>query len=895
MAESTSAMAASTSAAANPNNIQCYDVFINHRGTDVKETFAKDLYKRLDSEGLSVFLDRPELEAEETFSSQIENAITTASVQVAIFSPGYAESEGCLNKLLSMLDTLQRGAKVIPVFYEVEPSDLRKAQSNGGIYGKAFCERNPPGDAGTIKKWKDALCRSADISGLELKTSHYGESELLDKVVECTLKNVQLKRLDVADYPTGLDDKVKDFVSKIFCQQQHNAKGKVVGIVGLGGVGKTTLVKEFFNGKRSQYRRNCFLHDIRTSSLISLQKKLLQSLIGSDLKIDNIDAGKTELRKHLSTDKALVVLDDVDDISQVNALLPVRTVFHSDSLILITSRYRDVLTSSVVEDSLIYPLTGLNTKHSKELFCRHSFNQDHPCQGFETLVDEFLKVCDGLPLSLVVIGALLRGKDNRYWRKQLDKLHIVPNTIKQKLKISYDALEEEEREMFLDIACFFVRYNRDTVMRIWDGTGWKCWLGFHKLQNRHLVRVDSENGIQMHDHLQDMGRDIAKDMEGRLPRRLWRWTDDVIDDLLQRTSNEQSIMVRGIRMDLSDYKKLNDAFDDIALMRLQLLDTEKGILEHIINWVKSPNLKWLRWNECPYPALPSWSLKKIKNLRVLHVSGSTLKTLWEEESQAPSELRELEIYGPLRNIPESIRRLEHLERIVVGRFSNIGRVNLIELPEEFCELKSLKALVLKECSRLKSLPHSFGKLTTLEHIDLSLCRNLETLPDSFGSLRNLEHIDLSNCYDLRSLPDSFRCLGNLQRIFLQGCHQLKRLPDYFGNLKKLQHINLSDCHGLTELPESFGDLSKLEYIDFSRCHNLKSLPHSFGNLTNLQRINLSNCHDLETLPDCFDNLKNLQDIDLSKCHNLERLPNSLRTPDKSNILCLEGCPYLITM
>lgn len=260
MAESTSLMAESTSAASTPNNIQCYDVFINHRGTDVKETFAKDLYERLDSEGLRVFLDRPELEAGDTIISQIENAISTSSVQVAIFSPGYAESKWCLNELLSMLDTSERGAKVIPVFYEVEPSDLRKARGNVGIYGKAFCdfESNPRYDAGKIEEWRGALCKAADISGYELKTCKGGESELLDKVVECTLKKVQLKRLDVADYPTGLDDKVKDFVSKIFSQQQHSVKGKVVGIVGLGGVGKTTLVKEFFNGKRSQYRRNCF-------------------------------------------------------------------------------------------------------------------------------------------------------------------------------------------------------------------------------------------------------------------------------------------------------------------------------------------------------------------------------------------------------------------------------------------------------------------------------------------------------------------------------------------------------------------------------------------------------------------------------------------------------------
>jgi Leucine-rich repeat (LRR) protein len=391
----------------------------------------------------------------------------------------------------------------------------------------------------------------------------------------------------------------------------------------------------------------------------------------------------------------------------------------------------------------------------------------------------------------------------------------------------------------------------------------------------------------MHNHLRDMGRDIAEEL-GRCAgetRRLWHWTEQVIDDL---SLPDHGIIVRGIKMDLSEYNDHKDVLGGIVMKRLQLLDTEEGILEDIMKWVKLPNLIWLRWKNCPHYVLPSSIL--MKNLRVLQVSGRVLKTLWEEESQPPLQLRELEIYAPLRNIPKSIGRLDHLERIVVGRFLS-GRVNLIELPEEFCKLKSLKALVLKECSRLKSLPHYFGNLTTLEHIDLSFCRNLERLPESFGSLMNLQHTDLSNCHDLKSLPDSFGSLGNLQRIDLRGCHKLKSLPFYFGHLKKLQHINLSDCHGLRRLPDSFGDLSNLQYIDLSRCHNLERLPESFGDLTNLQHINLSNCHDLETLPDFFDKLRNLQHIDLSRCHNLERLPNSLLNLNESKVL-LEGCSYL---
>jgi hypothetical protein len=176
-----------------------------------------------------------------------------------------------------------------------------------------------------------------------------------------------------------------------------------------------------------------------------LQKKLLKSLTGSDNPINSVDEGIGMLRKHLSSTNALVIIDDVDHVDQVYALLPHQTVLHSDSLILITSRNKDVLISSGVEESSIYNLTGLTTQHSLELFCLHSFNQPHPLPEFESLVNKFLEACGGLPLSLKVFGALLNGKDTSYWEDQLNKLgRILPNEIKQRLQISYDALDRRK-------------------------------------------------------------------------------------------------------------------------------------------------------------------------------------------------------------------------------------------------------------------------------------------------------------------------------------------------------------------------------------------------------------------------------------------------------------------
>jgi hypothetical protein len=99
------------------------------------------------------------------------------------------------------------------------------------------------------------------------------------------------------------------------------------------------------------------------------------------------------------------------------------------------------------------------------------------------------------------------------------------------LKISYDGLDEEEKQMFLDIACFFRGEDKDTVIRIWYRSGWEGSLGLWKLLNRCLVEVDSENCLRMHDHLRDLGRDLVEKEPPECGLRLWRPTDNLFHQL----------------------------------------------------------------------------------------------------------------------------------------------------------------------------------------------------------------------------------------------------------------------------------------------------------------------------------------------------------------------------
>eukprot|EP00253_Pinus_taeda_P011449 PITA_11449 len=482
-----------------------YHVFISHRGPDVKKTFASHLYRRFLLHGYRVFLDQQELQEGDSITSQIESAIRTASVHVAIFSPGYAESNWCLNELLGMLDS---GSTIIPVFYHVKPAQLRWTLGDG-VYAEALKrlatkktydslsrEQKPRYDPATIERWRNALYRASEISGFELEACNGDEGKLVDKVVERVLKLVKKQRFNVAEYPMDLDKKVKELESIVVSQGQQSGKPRVVGIVGFGGIGKTTLAEEFFNKRSSNYRKSYFFSDIRENAarsyLRSLQKKILLGLTQLDLRIESVGEGIEVLKEQLSSFHALIILDDVDNVNQLEVLLPIQNVLHSDSLILITSRDRDVLRRSGIEHSSIYNLTGLNTQHSTDLFCLHAFRQPHGLQGFEYLVEKFVEACDGLPLSLKMFGALLYGKnDKSYWQYQLDKLQ-VPTEIQQRLKISYDSLNREEQQIFLDIACFFIGEDRDMAIRIWDGSGWNGLWGFQSIQNKCLVELTSE-------------------------------------------------------------------------------------------------------------------------------------------------------------------------------------------------------------------------------------------------------------------------------------------------------------------------------------------------------------------------------------------------------------------
>lgn len=547
----------------------------------------------------------------------------------------------------------------------------------------------------------------------------------------------------MAEYgTTTLEEKLKDFEDSVLFKHTEKRQATVVGIVGMGGVGKTTLAKEFFKRRRSDYAGSSFLSDVRENAargnVTSLQSKLLSDLQGNrDIKIGSLYEGEAILVKNLESCHALIVLDDVDHVDQLDAFMPIRHVLDPKSLILVTTRNNDVLRSFGIPSSLIYTLTGLNLRASHEIFCSYAFSQSCPPQGFESLVQKFLDTCEGLPLLLKAFGGLLCGENDQCrWNDVLERLTILPHKIPMLLGICYDSLVEEEQEIFLDIACFSLGKDRDTWIGIWDESGWKGLVGFQNLMNKGLVEVDAENKIVMHDHLRDLRRNLVRD---KVPRRFWRAT---IEDLPERLSSGIT-QVRGIRMDPVD--TIVGSLEPFGMIsNLHFLEAEGSVVESILTKVRSPKLMWLHWINCPHSSLPPWL--PMHDLRVLEVAGKELKILWKCESQAPMHLRELIVDAPLWKFPKSLEQLpKSLEQLKHLKMIEAKEAYLATLPEEFCYLPFLKYIKLKD---YQILPDSDGNFSNIQLTD---GRNQESISDSMDNLKNLNLTDLERCTSLEML------------------------------------------------------------------------------------------------------------------------------------------------
>ncbi|CAN1751483.1 Disease resistance protein L6 [Linum perenne] len=508
-----------------------YEVFLSFRGPDVRTTFVDVLYKFLDHSKIRTFLDDEELRKGEIIAPSLEKAIKESKVYIPILSQDYASSKWCLQELALMVKWCKQGDDriILPIFYMMEPKDVRHQE---GSYKKAFQLHSKKYDAETIKEWKEALKEVGEMKGWSVKESDR-QGVIVDEVYSKVWSHLMRSYKLVTEKLVGIDSHVQQVTTLLSLE---SGGVKIVGIHAMGGMGKTTIAKAVYDQLYSQFDRFCFVEDAReilskSDGVVTLQNKIISSILITDYKVKDASEGLRVINDRVCKHKVLVVLDDVNDSSQFDQIMGKLDNFSGGSRFIITTRDKWVL--QVLQECEFYEPKEMNDDHALQLFSKHAFGIDVPPTDYATLSLEFVKVATGLPLALQVIGSLLFRRRESWASKLTELKEIPPTKLIERLEVSYKELTPNEKQIFLDIACFFIGTQKDFPFYMWSDCKFYPESGINILLLRSLIRFNERNEFWMHDHIRDIGRKIVREEDSQHSwnrSRIWS-NEDALDIL----------------------------------------------------------------------------------------------------------------------------------------------------------------------------------------------------------------------------------------------------------------------------------------------------------------------------------------------------------------------------
>ncbi|XP_028786079.1 disease resistance-like protein DSC1 [Neltuma alba] len=654
-------------------------------------------------------------------------------------------------------------------------------------------------------------------------------------------------------------------VQSLLDKGSNNGGCQFIGIWGMGGLGKTTFAKALFNKLRFTYEGSCFLTNVREKSkkhgLDALRKELVWSLLGDkESHIGNAIYPYTMSR--LGRKKVFVVLDDVNDHEQIENLVG-RHEFGSGSKILITTRDRQVFAGIKVVD--IYVLEALNPNESFDLLSIKAFKNDYDDMKIRKLANELTQYADGNPLALKVLGSFLNGKNQEAWKSQLDKLQKLPcREVNDILRLSFEGLDEEEKNIVLHVACFFnYYYDAEDVKKLLDACGYSTEIGLTRLEDKALLDIDGGK-ICMHSLIKQMGKQIVREESLKYPT--WCnifWIFKKSSEILKKNMGS----IEGMIMNLSEVEETRVIIKAFRSMpNLKFLRVYGNLNVQLRNKLNasgmmflSRNLMLLDWVGCPLKTLPTTF--KVENLVEINMRYSKLTKLWDGE-----------------------QNLVNLSKINLS-----GSEDLIELP-------------------------NFSKAIHLAEVDLICCRKLQNVHPSILSLHSLHCLLLIDCKALTSLTSNTH-LKSLGKLSLAGCSGLSEfsvtsekqlflwvcdatingeLCSSSGHLSKINLVRLQRCEGVTSL-HKLVDMRTLGSLDADYCNKLASnLCSKFDEMRALHFLRLTNCSELYEVPDNISLLASLRQLDLSGS-NIETLPLSIKHLSSLRSLTLNGCKRLLSL
>lgn len=218
----------------------------------------------------------------------------------------------------------------------------------------------------------------------------------IDKVVDEKLSRMRTPFI-VASYPIGIDSRVK------YTNSWLNDGSADVGIILVGGIGKTTIAKFVYNLNLENLKEVVSLkmsEKLQDNGLVQLQLQFLYHILsGREVKIHSVSEGINKIRDAIISKRVLLVLDDVDDMHQIKSIFGMLDWFYLRSKIIITTRFAGLLRDHELSTCKVYNIETLKANESLELFSWHAFGQAHPCEDYMKLSEMIADGCKGLPFS----------------------------------------------------------------------------------------------------------------------------------------------------------------------------------------------------------------------------------------------------------------------------------------------------------------------------------------------------------------------------------------------------------------------------------------------------------------------------------------------------------------
>ncbi|CAL5380901.1 unnamed protein product [Camellia sinensis] len=609
-------------------------------------------------------------------------------------------------------------------------------------------------------------------------------------------------------------------------------KVDVIPIVGMGGIGKTTLAQMVYNDEtvKKHFDLKAWVCVSDEFDIMKITKAIYDSFTSQTCSFNNLDQAQVQLKQALVGKKFLIVLDDVWN-KKYNDWNDLSSPFNDGaqgSKVVVTTRSRDIARMMATVE--LHDVEILSDEDCWSLFAQHAF-ENRSIDANPNLVSigkKIVEKCKGLPLAAKTLSGLLRCKErdeewvdvlcSKIWELSHEESDILPA-----LRLSYHHLPSHLKQCFA--YCSIIpndyEFEEEEIVLLWMAEGFILQkrekqmedVGgeyFRELLSRSFFQPSStgkSSKFVMHDLINDLAQVVARETCFRL--------EDILKYPKQCKNIKKARHSSYMREQYEGMKKF-EIFDKAMHLRTFLpFYTRNGL-----NCYLASNV--------PLNLLP-----KLRRLRVLNMSRYDIT-----------------------EVPNSVGDLKHL------RYLNLSHTSIEELPESLGSLYNLQTLMLRECRKLKKLPTYLGNLIDLRHLDTTNAHSLREMPLGIGKLASLQ--TLSNFIVTKNTGQQLTELGNL--IYLRGKLCLSGLQNVVVPLDA-REANLNDKKGLDVLLMEWSvnsdDLRdgrvETEVLDMLQPpKDLKELcikgylgtglPNWIGEFSNMADLSLDNCGNCASLP-----------------------------------------------